>query len=40
MVLHLHKLELSTTLGPEYMDPGGSGLTVNAAKEMTYLDVH
>jgi hypothetical protein len=40
MVLHLHKLELSTTLGPEYSDPGGSGLTVNAAKNMRCLNAH
>ncbi len=33
-VLHLHKLELSTPLGPLYASPGDSGSMVNAAKEM------
>lgn len=34
----MHKLELSTPLGPEYVAPCGSGTTVNAAKEMRYLE--
>ena len=31
-VLHLHMLELSTPLGPEYEDPGRSELMVNAER--------
>jgi hypothetical protein len=33
MVLHLHKLELSTPLGPVYEYPGCRALMVNAGKK-------
>ena len=40
IVLHLHKLALSLPLGPKYMDPSGSGPTVNAAKEIRLSVAH
>lgn len=34
-VLHIHRSDLSSVLGPGYTDPVGRGATVNASKNKT-----